>query len=104
MCQVNLAKVVHIGKGERIKESKIRQVTFRIASGSNRRSSPEDCLSPSEDLGNAKKHPSPSKGDLEELERAFRRYEVRPVPFEDDLDADELAATSPTVPSTNERN
>ncbi|KAG6021267.1 hypothetical protein E4U19_005781 [Claviceps sp. Clav32 group G5] len=104
VCQVNLAKVVHIGKGERIKESKIRQVTFRIASDSNRRSSPEDCLSPDEDLGNAKKHPSPSKGDLEELERAFRRYEVRPVPFEDDLDADELAATSPTVPSTNERN
>ncbi|KAG6121074.1 hypothetical protein E4U14_002515 [Claviceps sp. LM454 group G7] len=88
--------IVHIGKGERIQESKIRQVTFRIASGSNRRSSPEDCLSPDEDLGNAKKHPSPSKGDLEELERAFRRYEVRPVPFEDDLDADELAATSPT--------
>ncbi|KAG6189548.1 hypothetical protein E4U27_006367 [Claviceps purpurea] len=103
-CQVNLAKVVHIGKGERVKESKIRQVTFRIASGSTRRSSPEDCLSPDEDLGNAKKHPSPSKGDLEELERAFRRYEVRPVPFEDDLDADELAATSPTIPSTNERN
>ncbi|KAG5947867.1 hypothetical protein E4U59_006732 [Claviceps monticola] len=44
-------------------------------SGSTRRSSPEDCLSPDEDLGNAKKHPSPSKGDLEELERAFRRYE-----------------------------
>ncbi|KAG6068032.1 hypothetical protein E4U16_008039 [Claviceps sp. LM84 group G4] len=104
VCQVNLAKVVHISKGERIKESKIRQVTFRIASDSNRRSSPEDCLSPDEDSGNAKKHPSPSKGDLEELERAFRRYEVRPVPFEDDLDADELAATSPTVPSTNERN
>ncbi|KAG5955344.1 hypothetical protein E4U58_007135 [Claviceps cyperi] len=104
VCQVNLAQVVHIGKGERMKKSKIRQVTFRIASGSNRRSSPEGCLSPDKDLGNAKKHPSPSKGDLEELERAFRRYEVRPVPFEDDLDADELAATSPRLPSTDERN
>ncbi|KAG5928562.1 hypothetical protein E4U42_000432 [Claviceps africana] len=95
--QVNVAKVVRIGTRDRMNEATIRQVTFQTAPLDSRPSSWGEGLRPGEETGNAKKHPSPSKRDLEELERAFRQYELPATAYQDGDDADELAAASPTV-------
>ncbi|KAG5981066.1 hypothetical protein E4U55_003340 [Claviceps digitariae] len=101
--QVNLAKVVQIGKKDKTHEPTICQVTFQTAMLGKRRSWRGERLRLKEETGNAKKHPSPSKRDLEELERAFRQYELPPALYQDD-DTDELAAASPTVLSARKRN
>ncbi|KAG6004329.1 hypothetical protein E4U54_000552 [Claviceps lovelessii] len=101
--QVNVAKVVQIGKRDRINEPTIHEVAFQTAGLDPRQSLRGGCLRPKEEIGHAKKHPSPSKRDLEELERAFRQYELPPAPYQDDDDADELAAASPTALFAGER-
>ncbi|KAG6002937.1 hypothetical protein E4U21_002502 [Claviceps maximensis] len=101
--QVNLAKVVQLGKRDKLNEPTIRQVTFQTAALDQRRLSRGQCLHPNGPTGNAKKHPSPSKRDLEELERAFRQYGLPSGPYQDG-DADELAAASPLVLYARERN
>ncbi|KAG5944247.1 hypothetical protein E4U53_006914 [Claviceps sorghi] len=103
MGQVNVAKIIQIGKRTRMTEPTSRQVTFQTAALDSRRSSRGECLHPNEDTANAKKHPSPSKRDLEELERAFRQYEPPAARYQDGDDADELAAASPTVLFARER-
>ncbi|KAG6031509.1 hypothetical protein E4U41_007543 [Claviceps citrina] len=97
--QVKVAKVVQFGKSDKINEP-IRQVKLGPALDKGR--SPRECLSADEYRGNAKKHPSPSKRDLEELEKALRQYELPPATSQDG-DADELAV-SPAVLFARGRN
>ncbi|GAB0133296.1 hypothetical protein EsDP_00001708 [Epichloe bromicola] len=97
--QVNLAKVVQIGKNDKTNKW-IRQLNFGPAA--DKRHSPIELPSRNGDEGTAKKHPSPSKRDLEELEKAFRQYELPQGTYEDG-GVDELAA-SRTVLSVKDRN
>lgn len=90
--QVDLARIVRkVGKQD-VGSPRIRQVNLQAATDTKELSQqlwkqPKRRRNVQEDyLGIAKKHPSPSKRDLEALELAFRRY----APSEDD--ADELAA------------
>lgn len=97
--QVNLAKVVQIGKNDNTNKW-IRQLNFGPAA--DKRHSPRELPSQNDDAGTAKKHPSPSKRDLEELEKAFRQYELPQGTYEEG-GVDELAA-SRTVLSVKDRN
>lgn len=97
--QVNLAKVVQIGKNDNTNKW-IRHLNFGPAA--DKRHSPREIPSQNDDEGTAKKHPSPSKRDLEELEKAFRQYEL-PQGTNEDGGVDELAA-SRTVLSVKDRN
>lgn len=97
--QIDYARIVYkIGKQD-TGSPQIRQVNLQPPTDTNGLS-PRPWQRPKrsrivqeDDLGIAKKHPSPSKRDLEELELAFRRYGLpRGAPIDDD--ADELAASN----------
>ncbi|KHN96958.1 uncharacterized protein MAM_05067 [Metarhizium album ARSEF 1941] len=94
--QVNLARiVVKVGKND-VGSPQVRQVHLQ-SSADVKDLSPKPwqrskrCRDVQhDDFGIAKKHPSPSKRDLEELELAFQKYKLREACHAED-DADELA-------------
>ncbi|KAK2612345.1 hypothetical protein QQS21_001609 [Conoideocrella luteorostrata] len=92
--QLNIARAVKIDKQDK-DGRRVRQVSFRPPADTKDGSAGQWIFHGHvDDLGVAKKHPSPSKRDLEELELAFQRYKLpRGVPCAHD-DTDELAASS----------
>ncbi|EFY90119.1 hypothetical protein MAC_03877 [Metarhizium acridum CQMa 102] len=91
--QVNLARiVVKVGKND-VGTPKIRQVNLQSPANVKtfspkpwQRSKRGRDMQYDDDFGIAKKHPSPSKRDLEELELAFQRYKLPGLHVEDDTD------------------
>lgn len=100
--QVNLARVVvKVGKNN-VGTPKIRQVNLQSPANVKdcspkpwQRSKRGRDMQYDDDFGIAKKHPSPSKRDLEELELAFQRYKLPGLHAEDATD--ELANSNASL-------
>ncbi|OAA42120.1 hypothetical protein NOR_04969 [Metarhizium rileyi] len=99
--KIDLARIVKVGKND-AGSPKIRQVDLQSATGLKDPSqkhwqhSKRERNMQMDDFGIAKKHPSPSKKDLEELELALQRYKPSEGSHIQD-DADELANSNLSV-------